>query len=82
MVNPSMLPDDHHVFISGNDSGAKSEVTELLQSLGWKKSNILDLGDISTARGTEQLVPIWVRLWGALQNPMFNFKIVVGNPPG
>ncbi|MBS1939602.1 MAG: NADP oxidoreductase, partial [Bacteroidetes bacterium] len=38
---------------------------------------MIDLGDITNARGTEQLLPIWVRLYGAMQNPMFNFKVVV-----
>jgi predicted dinucleotide-binding enzyme len=76
MVNPALLPEDHNVFLSGNDSGAKSEVVTLLQSFGWKERNIIDMGDITTARGTEQLVAIWVRLYGALKNPMFNFKIV------
>lgn len=81
MVNPSLLPEDHNVFLNGNDAGAKAKVKELLQSFGWKEKNIIDMGDISTARGTEQLLPIWVRLWGALQNPMFNFKIVIGPAP-
>jgi len=78
MVNPSLLPDDHNVFLNGNDPSAKNEVKKLLISFGWKEKNIIDMGDISTARGTEQLLPIWVRLWGSLQTPMFNFKIVVG----
>ncbi len=81
MVNPSLLSEDHNVFLNGNDNGAKGKVKELLQSFGWKMQNIIDMGDISTARGTEQLLPIWVRLWGALQTPMFNFKIVVGPVP-
>ena len=38
--------------------------------------DILDLGDISAARGTEMIMPIWLRLFGALQKPVFNFKIV------
>jgi 8-hydroxy-5-deazaflavin:NADPH oxidoreductase len=77
MINPSLVPGDHTVFVSGNDSGAKAKVVEILKSFGWKEKNILDLGDITTARGTEQLLPIWVRLWGKLQTPMFNFNIVV-----
>ena len=36
---------------------------------------VVDLGDITTARGAEMLLPIWVQLWGALGTPMFNFKI-------
>jgi predicted dinucleotide-binding enzyme len=80
MVNPKLLPESTNLFLNGNDSGAKSEVRKLLTSFGWNDKDIIDMGDISTARGTEQLLPIWVRLWGALQTPMFNFKIVVVNP--
>jgi 8-hydroxy-5-deazaflavin:NADPH oxidoreductase len=34
-----------------------------------------NLGDITTACGFETLLPIWLRLWGALGTSMFNFKI-------
>jgi predicted dinucleotide-binding enzyme len=75
MVDPAQLAAaDHTVFVSGDDAGAKATVTELLRSFGW--TDIVDLGDITTARGTEMLLPIWVRLFGALQRPVFNFKIV------
>lgn len=74
MVNPGLLKDPGSVFICGNDAQAKAEVESLLQSFGWKK--IIDLGDISAARGTEQILPIWVRLMGKLGTPMFNFSIV------
>lgn len=75
MVNPGQLAGgDHTVFVSGDDLAAKATVIELLTSFGWQ--DIIDLGDISTARGTEMLLPIWLRLLGALQKPMFNFKIV------
>ena len=53
MVNPGQLKGaDHTIFLSGNDADAKSRVTELLRSFGWK--DIIDLGDITTARGTEK----------------------------
>ena len=75
MVDPAQLAEtDRTVFVSGDDAEAKATVTELLQSFGW--TDIIDLGDITTARGTEMLLPIWVRLFGALQKPIFNFKIV------
>lgn len=75
MVDPAQLAEaDHTVFICGDDAEAKARVTELLRSFGW--TDILDLGDISAARGTEMTLPIWLRLFGALQNPVFNFKIV------
>lgn len=76
MVNPSIISGDHNLFLSGNDKSAKEEVMKLLISFGWKDSNIIDLGDITTARGTEMLLPIWIRLWGALGTPEFNFHIV------
>lgn len=78
MVNPALVPGDHTVFLSGNDAEAKNQVKQILKSFGWKESNMIDMGDITTARGTEQLLPIWVRLWGALQTPMFNFQIARG----
>jgi len=75
MVDPAQLGGgEHTVFVCGDDAEAKERVAELLRSFGW--TDIVDLGDISTARGTEMLLPIWLRLFGALQKPLFNFKIV------
>jgi 8-hydroxy-5-deazaflavin:NADPH oxidoreductase len=76
MLNPGLLKEDHNIFLSGNDANAKKTVRELLNSFGWKNENIIDLGDITTARGTEQFLALWIRLWGALKTSMFNFKIV------
>jgi 8-hydroxy-5-deazaflavin:NADPH oxidoreductase len=75
MVDPRQLADgDHSVFVSGNDAEAKRTVTGLLESFG--HTDVIDLGDLTTARGAEMLLPIWTRLFGALNNPVFNFKIV------
>lgn len=65
---------DHHVFISSNDMEAKAPVVELLRSFGW--IHIFDLGDLSTARGTEAYVLLWVRLYGAMNTAMINLKIM------
>jgi 8-hydroxy-5-deazaflavin:NADPH oxidoreductase len=74
MVDPaSVAGGDHSVFVSGNDADAKTVTAGLLADLGHR--DIIDLGDITTARGTEMLLPIWLRLWGALGNADFNFKI-------
>jgi hypothetical protein len=75
MVDPAKVAGgDHHLFVSGNDVTAKARVIELLlRWFGWR--NVIELGDITTARGTEMLLPIWVRLMGTLGTPMFNFKI-------
>jgi 8-hydroxy-5-deazaflavin:NADPH oxidoreductase len=77
MVNPSFIPGDHNVFTSGNDEEAKTVVKDILKSFGWKEENMIDLGDITTSRGTEQMVALWVRVMGALNTPMFNFNIVM-----
>jgi predicted dinucleotide-binding enzyme len=74
MVNPQDLGADSSVFVSGDDDAAKATVTELLQSFG--HTDVIDLGDITTARGTEMLLPVWLRLMGALGTATFNFKIV------
>ena len=74
-ASPAQLADgDHSVFVSGNDDEAKATVTRLLASLG--HTDVIDLGDIETARGAEMLMPIWLRLWGALGTGLFNYKIV------
>lgn len=73
MTDPSSVPGEHDVFVSGNDPDAKAAVRELLQSFGWR--NIIDLGDITTARGAEMVLPIWLRLMGLFKSPVFNFHI-------
>lgn len=76
MVEPARLAGgDHSAFMAGNDPGAKAEVAGLLkEQFGWK--DVIDLGDISAARGMEMILPLWLRLWGGLKTPEFNFKIV------
>ena len=77
MVNPAMINGaDHSTFISGNDADAKSKVKEILKSFGWLEKNILDLGDITKARGTEMYLPLWLSIYGATNNGAFNIKIV------
>lgn len=74
MVDPRLVPGDSDVFLSGNDAAAKAQVTEILKSwFGWR--SVIDLGDITTARGTEMLLPIWLRLWGTFKTPNINFHI-------
>ena len=74
-VNPkSVASGDHHLFVAGNDKKAKAEVAKLAKSYGWK--NIVDLGDIKSARGMEMILPIWVNLFGIMGTAQFNFKIV------
>jgi predicted dinucleotide-binding enzyme len=75
MVDPKRLSSGNHdVLMCGNDKGAKGQVSELLQSFGWK--SIIDLGDLTAARGLEMFLPLWVRLYSTFQTPDFNIKVV------
>jgi 8-hydroxy-5-deazaflavin:NADPH oxidoreductase len=76
MVDPSKVPGEHDVFLCGEDADAKREVSELLQSFGWPAERVRDLGGISSARGTEMYLPLWLRLWGALGTGYFNIAVV------
>lgn len=75
MVDASRAGGDSDLFVSGNDAEAKATVRRFLrEQFGW--NNIVDLGDITTARGTEAYLLLWVRLWGTLKTGDFNIKIV------
>ena len=77
MVNPAMINGgDHNVFMSGNDTEAKKQVSDVLKSFGWPEKNIIDLGDITTARGTEMILPLWLSLYSSMNSGAFNFRIV------
>lgn len=74
MVNPSLVPGDHDVFLCGDDADAKSVVISLLKDFGW--SSPIDLGPISAARGMEMMMPMWLRLWNVVGSVVFNYRIV------
>lgn len=74
MVNPGQLGEETTVFVSGNDADAKAVATGLLGELGHR--DVIDLGDITTARGTEMWLGLWFRLMQSLGTPTFNLKIV------
>ena len=78
-VNAAVMVDPTpgtNIFVCGNEAEAKTQVGELLQSFGWTADKIIDLGDISNARGTEMYLPLWIRLMGALGTPQFNIAVV------
>lgn len=77
MVNPRQLPEAHSVFLAGNDAVAKDTVKGLLKSFGWRDEELYDVGDITAARATESVMPIWLRLMGVTKGPQFNFRVVV-----
>ena len=74
MVNPHKVPGTHTLFLSGNDPDAKKVVSGLLESFGWR--DVIDLGDITTARATESYLPLWLSLWRSLGTAAFNIEVV------
>jgi predicted dinucleotide-binding enzyme len=66
---------EHDALICGDDAEAKARVTTILKDwFGWL--HVVDLGDISKARGIESYLALWVRLYGALGTADFNIKIM------
>ncbi len=74
MVHPDKLGRPTSVFVSGDDLEAKQAVTDILAQLGHQ--DVIDLGGIETARGTEMYLPLWLRLMGALGTVDFNVHVV------
>lgn len=76
MVNPGGLAGgDHDVFVAGDDPAARERVVRFLrEEFGWK--TVLDLGDLTAARGLEMMMMVWLKLWTALGTSDFNYRIV------
>ena len=77
MVDPSIVPGDHVVFLSGDDADAKNRVREFLAMFGWRSEQMLDLGGIDTAKGPEMMMTVWIQVTIARGQgaPWFNWAI-------
>ena len=78
MVDPARVPGAHSVFVAGDDQTAKATVKGLLGEFGWRDEQIVDLGGIRAARGTEMYLPLWLTLCGALGSGDFNIAVARG----
>lgn len=76
MTDPASLAGPHEIPLCGDDEAAKSIVRGLLGDLGWRPEQILDLGDITASRATEQYLLLWIRLMGFVGSPQFNIHLV------
>jgi 8-hydroxy-5-deazaflavin:NADPH oxidoreductase len=74
MVDPASLGQESTIFIAGNDEPARRTAADLARELGWV--DVLDLGDLTAARGLEMYIPLWLRIYGAVGQPLFNIKVV------
>ncbi|MEY2441003.1 MAG: 8-hydroxy-5-deazaflavin:NADPH oxidoreductase [bacterium] len=79
MVQPDLVPGRHTMFMCGDDDAAKAQVGVLLAELGWSDGSVLDLGDITAARGMEMYLPLWLRLYGASGTAVLNVEVRSGD---
>ena len=75
MVDPAQVPGEHDVFVCGDDDAAKSEVVAVLESFGWPRDRVVNLGGIDGARAVEMYLPLWIRLFGAFGTPNVNIHV-------
>lgn len=78
MVDPSLVPGEHAMFVSGDDDTAKTTARLLLNQFGWPDERIVDLGDLTGARAQEAYLLLWVRLTQPLGGYTFNVEIKQG----
>ena len=76
MVDPSRVPGEHSVFVAGEDATAKDVARDLLGTFGWKDADVVDLGGIRAARGTEMYLPLWLSLLQVIGSGDFNINVV------
>jgi predicted dinucleotide-binding enzyme len=74
MVDPGALGEEHTMFVAGDDPEAKRVVSGLVGEFGWR--DVIDLGDLSGARGMEMFLPLWLRVFGSLGTAAFGVKVV------
>ncbi len=75
MVQPGALPEPTTVFVAGDDDEARARVATWLQEwFGWQ--DVLDLGDLTAARGLEAWLLLWPRIMSSLGHAHFNLRIV------
>ena len=74
MVDPAQLGQESTIFVAGNDESARRGAADLARELGWV--DVMDLGDLTAARGLEMYIPLWLRIYGAVGQPAFNIKVV------
>ncbi|KAB1192627.1 DNA-binding protein [Haloferax sp. MBLA0076] len=74
MVDPEFEEGTPPMFICGDDDDAKAQTEAILVELGWP--GVMDVGDITSARYLEALVPLWVRVGSNLGTWKHAFKAV------
>jgi predicted dinucleotide-binding enzyme len=75
-VDPKFSDGEPTMMIAGNDSEAKTAVSELVQSFGWPPA--VDVGPIAASRELEALCILWVRIGNQRGAWDHGFKLLMG----
>lgn len=75
MVEPSLIPGRHSIFVAGDDAAAKAVVTSLLLAFGWPQEAVIDLGGIQSARASEMYMQLYFQLVQQLGTFRFNITV-------
>lgn len=81
MVDPTRIPGRHNIFIAGNEDAAKTTARELLTAFGWPQDVVVDLGDITGARGSEMYMRLYFQLAGLLGTFEINLELKQAENP-
>jgi 8-hydroxy-5-deazaflavin:NADPH oxidoreductase len=81
MVEPGIVPGEHTIFVAGDDATAKEQAVELLETIGWSRERVLDVGGIVASRGLEMYLPLWLSLFGRHGSPLVNVQVLHGAAP-
>ncbi len=73
MVQPRQAGGPPTMFIAGNDTGAKAQVTQILGAFGW---DTVDIGGLDGARLLEPLAMLWIRYAFQNQHWTHAFKLL------
>jgi predicted dinucleotide-binding enzyme len=79
MIDSSRVPGEHTIFVAGNDLEAKRTVEGLLSGFGWPAGSIIDLGDITGARGAGMYSRLYFTLVAALDTFELNIQVIRGS---
>jgi predicted dinucleotide-binding enzyme len=81
MVEPGIVPGEHTIFVAGDDATAKEQAVELLETIGWSRERVLDVGGIVASRGLEMYLPLWLSLFGRHGSRLLNVQVLHGAAP-
>lgn len=76
MTNPGILNEPTTTYVASDDAAAKAIVIDVVHSLGWPLSDIIDLGGLQRARALEHFFLLYDAHRKLLGHSVLNIKLV------